>query len=173
MNDAEQSELRARNNALRDQVDSMLSAFDEQRRELTEAQGQLAAATGEAWSSDNLVRVVCNVAGIPLEVQLDEGAFKRSTPQKLGRSIAEAAQAAAAIAARKSAELFAPVNNLADEIPDLSDLIPGAPSIKDLVASLIPDAATQPPAQPDPPHFDDEDEDDYYRNRSYLEDRRR
>ena len=162
-------ELRARNDILREQVDSMLAAFDQQRRELADAQSRLTSTTGEAWSSDNLVRVVSNVAGVPLEVHLAPEAFKRSTPEKLGRSIAEAAQAAARTAAEKSRQALAPIEEIAGTLPDLSDLVPGAPGIKDLVRSMLPEPAARPPSATPP---SDEDDEQYYRNRSYLEDRR-
>ncbi|WP_228002519.1 YbaB/EbfC family nucleoid-associated protein [Nocardia australiensis] len=173
MNGIAQNDPQPHINALREQVDSMLSAFEQQRSGLADAQARIAAVTGEAWSEDNLVRVVCNVAGIPLEVHVEAAAFKRSTPEKLGRSIAEAAQAAAQAAAEKSQSVFGPIGDIANDMPDLSDLIPGAPSIKDLVASMLPTPTGQ-RNSPDPDRSppSDEDEDMYYRNRSYLENRR-
>ncbi|WP_433524283.1 YbaB/EbfC family nucleoid-associated protein [Nocardia pseudovaccinii] len=164
---SEQNALRARNDALRDQVDSLMEIFERQRRELADVQSRLAATTGEAWSSDNLVRVVANISGIPLEVHLTPEAFKRSTPEKLGHSITEAAQAAAAAAATQSQQAFAPIQALAGDIPDLPDLVPGAPSINDLLQPSRPESTSQPAAPPP----DSDDEDDYYRSRSYLRDR--
>ncbi|MBB5911547.1 DNA-binding protein YbaB [Nocardia transvalensis] len=158
---------RARNDALRAQVDSMLETFEQQQREVADVRSRLAATTAEAWSSDNLVRVVSNVSGVPIEVHLEPEAFKRSTPEKLGRSMAEAAQAAARAAAELSEQAVAPIQNLAGELPDLSDLVPGAPSIKDLMRSMLPEPAEEPQAPPPP--LDDEDEDEFYRNRTYLD----
>ncbi|BCK54428.1 YbaB/EbfC family nucleoid-associated protein [Nocardia wallacei] len=169
MTDSEREAMRARNEELRIQVDSMLETYEQQRRELADLHSRLASTTGEAWSSDNLVRVVSNVSGVPLEVHLVPEAFKRSTPEKLGRSMAEAAQAAARAATEQSQQAVAPIEELAGELPDLSDIVPGAPSIKDLVRSLLPEPT--PDAQAPPP-LDEEEEDDYYRNRSYLDDRR-
>ncbi|ATL65164.1 YbaB/EbfC family nucleoid-associated protein [Nocardia terpenica] len=159
--------LRAGNEALRDQVDSLLETFEEQRRQLAEVHQRLAATTVEAWSSDNLVRVVSNIAGVPLEVHLVPEAFKRSTPEKLGRSITEAVEAAARSAAVQSQQAFAPIQELAGAIPDFSDIVPGAPSIKDLIGTRRP----EPPRAPSPAFLDDEDEDEYYRNRGYLQER--
>ncbi|GAB2709055.1 YbaB/EbfC family nucleoid-associated protein [Nocardia thraciensis] len=168
MSNSEQEADRARNAELRDQVDSMLVTFEQERRELSEVQARLAATTGEAWSSDNLVRVVSNVSGIPIEVHLTPESFKRSTPERLGRSVAEAAQAAARAAADRSEQATAHLQAAADRLPDLPDIVPGAPSIKDVMRSLVPEPAEAPP----PPPIDDEEEDDYYRSRSYLDDRR-
>ncbi|WP_280266664.1 YbaB/EbfC family nucleoid-associated protein [Nocardia wallacei] len=169
MSNSEQDAARARNAELRDQIDSMLVTYEQERRELAEVQARLAATTAEAWSSDNLVRVVSNVSGIPLEVHLTPESFKRSTPERLGRSIAEAAQAAARAAAELSEQAIAPLQGLADQLPDLPDIVPGAPSLKDLRHSMVPEPTE---STPPPPPMDDEEEDDYYRNRSYLDDRR-
>ncbi|MDN2501463.1 YbaB/EbfC family DNA-binding protein [Nocardia nova] len=171
MADAEQEAARARNEALRLEVDSLLATFEQQKRELADVQERLAATTAEAWSADNLVRVVANVAGVVVEVHLEPEAFKRSTPEKLGRSMAEAAQAAARRAGELSQQALAPIQEVAGDVPDLSDILPGAPSIKDLMNTLLPDPAESAPAQrgsSEPGAFDDEDEDDYYRNRGYL-----
>ncbi|WP_280234879.1 YbaB/EbfC family nucleoid-associated protein [Nocardia cyriacigeorgica] len=173
MNDDREA-MRSRNDALRTQVGDMLETFERQRHELAAAQQRIANAQVTAWSSDNLVRVTSNAAGIPLEVHIEPDAFKRTNPERLGRSITEAVQAAAREGVQVSQQAFAPIEAAADELPDLPDLVPGAPSIRDLVDKLIPeppaaqDAAPQAAAQAP---LDDEDEDDYYRNRSYLEGR--
>ncbi|MEV6274071.1 YbaB/EbfC family nucleoid-associated protein [Nocardia sp. NPDC051832] len=158
--------LRARNDALRGEVDSLLATFEQQQREFAAAQARLATATVTAWSTDKLIRVTANSAGVPIEVHVDPEAFKRTTPEKLGGSITEATQAAAKLAGEEAQRAFGSVEQLGTDIPDLSDLVPGAPSIKDLVRQLLPDpeAAPAAPAEPHP-----EDEDEYYRNRTYLE----
>ncbi|CAM4390269.1 YbaB/EbfC family nucleoid-associated protein [Nocardia ninae] len=172
MEDSGREAMRARNDSLRDQVDSLLETFDQQRRNLAEAQATLATATVTARSSDNLIRVVSNAAGVPVEVHVEPDAFKRSTPEKLGRSITEAVQSAARQALEATQQAVAPIEAAADGIPDLSDLIPGAPNIRQLVRSMFPEPLTQEvttAAEPMP--LDEEAEDEYYRNRSYLQDR--
>lgn len=140
-----------RNDALRDQVDSLLEIFERQRSELADVQSRLGEITGEAWSSDNLVRVTANVAGVPMRVHLVPEAFKRSTPEKLAHSMAEAAQAAARAANAQSQQAFASVTAVAGDIPDLPDLVPGAPSIKELLATPSLDPAGE--SQAPPPSF--------------------
>lgn len=164
MSKVEREEQLARNAALRGEVDSLLETYEQQRHELAAAQAELATATVTAWSSDNLVRVTSNAAGVPLEVHLEAEAFKRSTPDKLGRSITEAVQSAASQANEMSMRAVAPVQELADGIPDLPELIPGAPSIREMVRSLFPEPPT---SEPEP--MDSEAEDEFYRNRSYLD----
>lgn len=139
------------NGALRDQVDSLLEIFEQQRSELAEVQGRLAEMTGEAWSSDSLVRVTANVAGVPTHVHLAPEAFKRSTPEKLARSMTEAAQAAARAASARSQQAFASITDVAGEIPDLPDLVPGAPSIKELFTPPPLDPPGLPPNSPPSP----------------------
>ncbi|WP_433663013.1 YbaB/EbfC family nucleoid-associated protein [Nocardia sp. CA-128927] len=168
MDDERREAARVRNDELRGQVDSLLETFEQQRRDLAEAQSTLASTTVTAWSSDNLIRVVSNAAGVPVEVHVEPEAFKRSSPEKLGRSITEAVQAAARQAVDATQQAIAPMEDVTAGLPDLSDLVPGAPSIRDLVRTMFPEPPT-PEAAPLPP--DDETEDEYYRNRSYLQDR--
>ncbi|NQE68263.1 hypothetical protein NG2371_02719 [Nocardia gamkensis] len=157
-----------RNEALRDQVDSLLEIFEQQRNDLAEAQSTLATTTVTAWSSNNLIRVLSNAAGVPVEVHVEPDAFKRSTPEKLGHSITEAVQAAARLALEATQQAVAPLEASAGGIPDLSDLVPGAPSIRDLVRTMFPEPPT---AADEPASLDEESEDQYYRDRSYLRDR--
>ncbi|MFE3442410.1 YbaB/EbfC family nucleoid-associated protein [Nocardia sp. NPDC059180] len=175
MNDDREA-MRSRNDALRAQVGDMLETFERQRQDLAAAQQRIATAQVTAWSSDNLVRVTSNAAGIPLDVHIEPEAFKRSNPERLGRSITEAVQAAAREGVQVSQQAFAPIEAAADGMPDLPDLVPGAPSIRDLVDKLIPEPPAMQDTTPPPPSasqapLDDDDEDEYYRNRSYLEGR--
>ncbi|MBF6300262.1 YbaB/EbfC family nucleoid-associated protein [Nocardia amamiensis] len=168
MQDSGRDATQPSTDALRDQVDSLREVFEQQRRDLAEAQSTLASTTVTAWSSNNLIRVVSNAAGVPVEVHVDPEAFKRSTPEKLGQSITEAVQAAARLAVEATQQAVAPLEASAGEIPDLSDLVPGAPSIRDLVRTMFPEPSA---AQDETAPLDEESEDEYYRNRSYLRDR--
>ncbi|WP_225729091.1 MULTISPECIES: YbaB/EbfC family nucleoid-associated protein [unclassified Nocardia] len=152
----------ARNEVLGDRIEVLLAQFEQQRREIAEARARVAAMTAEAWSPDRLVRVVCDASGVPKEVHLVPEAFKRSTPEKLGRAMARAARAAAALAEERSRAAFAASMDIADAAPDLPDLVPGAPGIKELFQEMLPDSS-QPQAI---------DEDEYYRTGSYLRDGR-
>lgn len=170
MADSERAAQLARNEALRGEIDDLMEVFEQQRRELAETSARLAAATVTAWSSDNLVRVTSNSAGVPVEVHIEPDAFKRSTPQKLAAAMTEATQAAARLASEEAQRAFGAFEQVGANIPDLPDLVPGAPSIKDLMNSLFPEPASV-EATVQPAGMDDEDEDEYYRNRGYLEGR--
>ncbi|WP_067646840.1 YbaB/EbfC family nucleoid-associated protein [Nocardia harenae] len=146
---------RAGNDALRAQVESMLESYEQQRSALVAAQ-QHALEPVTVWSPDNLVRVTATVAGV-VEVHLEPEAFKRSTPASLGPVITAALREAASRAAAQQAEALAPFTEL--PLPDLPDLVPGAPSTADVLAQLSRTA-------PDPAPIEDEDE--YFRNQGYL-----
>lgn len=161
---SERDEMRVRNDLLRVEIDALLETFAQQRDHLGEVRSQLASTTVTAWSADNLVRVDSNAAGIPVDVHLEPAAFKRSTPDKLARSVLEAVQAAARQAGEATRQAIAPLEAMAAEVPDLPTLIPGAPSVRELFANLSSHPAADPPEAAAEPV----DEDEYYRNRLYL-----
>jgi DNA-binding protein YbaB len=145
-------ELEARNAALRGQVDSMLANLERQTAELKQAQAEAMAKVGRATSQDGLVEVTVNAGGIVTGVTFAPAAFERSTPEKLGQSVVTTIQRAA-LAAREQADAVLAPNP--EGIPDLPDLFPRKPSIKD-------HNPTPPPnVQPAPQHNDDEPPDSF------------
>ncbi|WP_316573531.1 hypothetical protein [Nocardia canadensis] len=88
MNEDWSAPARAANDALRAQIDAMLDSFTADKSALLDAQARATEAVS-AWSADNLVRVTGTIAGVS-EVHIEPDAFKRSTPDSLGRSITEA-----------------------------------------------------------------------------------
>ncbi|KAF0848203.1 YbaB/EbfC family nucleoid-associated protein [Nocardia caishijiensis] len=166
MNDEWSAPTRAENNALRAQIDSMLEMFESEKSALLGMQSR-AAELVSVWSEDGLVRASGNIAGVS-EVHIEPDAFKRSTPESLGRSVTEALTELSRQTARTQEDALSPISA---SMPDLSDLVPGAPSLKDLMAELAP----PPPPTPEPvveaPRGlidDEDDEDGYFRNRTYL-----
>ncbi|WP_446221745.1 YbaB/EbfC family nucleoid-associated protein [Nocardia sp. IBHARD005] len=158
---------RTENDALRAQIDSMLDTFNAEKSALIDAQAQ-AAALVSVWSEDGLVRASGTIAGVS-EVHIAADAFKRATTESLGRSVTEAITELSRQTSQTQQHALGP---LTASMPELSDLIPGAPSIKDLIAELTP----PPPPPPEPVveapgrlvDDSDDDEGDYFRNRSYL-----
>ncbi|MEV6658796.1 YbaB/EbfC family DNA-binding protein [Nocardia fluminea] len=167
MNDDWSAPTRASNDALRAQIDSMLDTFNAEKSALLDAQSQ-AAALASVWSEDGLVRASGTIVGVS-EVHIVADAFKRATPESLGRSVTEAITALSRQTSQIQQQALAPFSA---SMPDLSELIPGAPSMKDLIAGLTP----PPPPTPEPVaetpeglvDDSDDDEGDYFRNRSYL-----
>lgn len=126
----------------------MLSALERQQQHMLDASERVSTISARSWSADGLVRVTVNAAGIPTEVHLDPESFKRSRPDRLGVSMAQAAQAAARQAALLVQEAIAPIQQIAGQLPDLPDLVPGAPSLRELLNPLQPQAET-PESMPD------------------------
>lgn len=158
------AQLEARNAAMRQQVDSLLDGLNRQTAALHTAQAQAAEVTGRATSADGLVTVTVNASGIVTDVEFAPSAFTRSTPDKLARSVVAVTQEAAAIAQQSVEAALAPVRA---NTPDLPDVFPGAPAIKDLLPKPTPQTQTQtqPKRQtrPQPPPDDDD-----FSNRSVL-----
>ncbi|MCC3315710.1 YbaB/EbfC family nucleoid-associated protein [Nocardia africana] len=154
-------QLRARTDALQVQVDSMLESYEHQLRDIATARDTLAATTAEGWSSDNLIRVTSNSAGIPIGVWVDPAAFKRTTPEKLGAAITEAAQAAARAAKSEVGAAMAPIlaeekrfhitNPLGEDL-DLERVVGG-------ILPPPPQPAADPEPAAEPPRVADDDED--------------
>ncbi|QFU86075.1 YbaB/EbfC family nucleoid-associated protein [Amycolatopsis sp. YIM 10] len=131
----EQDQLDARNTALRDQVEDMLAGLRKQTGELKAAQAQAANATGEAKSPDGQVAVTVNATGVVTGVRFAQSAFIRNTPDHLGQLVVQTIQAAAANARMKSEAALAPVRQ---NLPDLPDFFPDAPSLTALNAPAPP-----------------------------------
>ncbi|MFC6013772.1 YbaB/EbfC family DNA-binding protein [Nocardia lasii] len=166
MNDDQSAPTRASNAALRAQIDALLDTFDAEKSALLDA-GDRATALVGVWSADGLVRASGTVVGVS-EVHIAEDAFKRTTPEALGRSVTEALTELTRRTAEAQHQALAP---LSASMPDLPDLIPGAPSMKDLIAQVspppppLPEPVTEAPTSLVDP---DDEEGDYFRNRSYL-----
>jgi len=135
-------ELEARNAALRGQVDTMLANLERQTAELKQAQAEAMAKVGRATSQDGLVEVTVNAGGIVTGVTFAPAAFERSTPEKLGQSVVATIQRAASAAREQVDAVLAPYQ---ENVPDLPDLFPGMPSLKDLIPTPPP---VVPPAAP-------------------------
>ncbi|MBF6172120.1 YbaB/EbfC family nucleoid-associated protein [Nocardia blacklockiae] len=123
----EQDALRSANYGMRNQVDRMLDLLAEQQSRVAEVRQQIEAARHSAKSADGSVEVTVDSSGVLVEVQIADAAL-RGTAEQLGRSVAEAGRAAARQAQEQTRQLLAP---FAEEMPDLPDLVPGAPSLRE------------------------------------------
>ena len=123
-------QMEARNAAMRQQVNSLLADLNRQSAALQKAQMQAAEVTSRATSADGLVTVTVNAVGIVTDMQFAPSAFDRSTPDKLARSVVAVTQQAASAAQRQVEDALALVRG---ELLDLPAVVPGAPSLKDLL----------------------------------------
>ncbi|WP_157172385.1 YbaB/EbfC family nucleoid-associated protein [Nocardia pneumoniae] len=118
-------------NEMKSRVNSLLDGLDRLRADLPGVCERLTASRSSAWSSDHLVEVTVDVYGVVVAVQLAANACGTSTPERLARSMTEAARAAAASAREQLAEIVAPLSEAYD-LPDLPDLFPGASSLREI-----------------------------------------
>ncbi|WP_225731250.1 MULTISPECIES: YbaB/EbfC family nucleoid-associated protein [unclassified Nocardia] len=161
MNSSEYDQLRARTDALQGQVDTMLDAYQRQIRDIADARDNLAVVRVDGWSADNLIRVTANSAGVPVEVWVDPAAFKRTTPEKLGPSIAEAAQNAARAAKARVAAELAPITEIGAQFEGIDGVVGHLPDFDAVVGDILPPPpAAEPPApaaaKPKPVDQDDD-----------------
>ncbi|MFQ6394932.1 YbaB/EbfC family nucleoid-associated protein [Nocardia sp. KC 131] len=126
----EREGLRSANFGMRNQVDHILDTLAEQRARLCEVQQQLDTVRCTATSTDGLVEVTVDSAGALTDVRFTQDAL-RSTVEQLGRSVTEAGRAAVRRAHEQTKEIIAPVAAVADAMPDLADLVTGAPSLRE------------------------------------------
>ncbi|WP_406231570.1 YbaB/EbfC family nucleoid-associated protein [Nocardia sp. NBC_01009] len=127
--------LRSVNNGLRNQVNDILDAYEQHQARVVEAYRQLETIRVQATSPDQLVVVTVDAQGVLSDVQLTMAAM-RTTPEQLGRSITEATQAAARAAQERAEALIAETSAAADDMPDLPDIVPDAPSLSDIRAAF-------------------------------------
>ncbi|MFE7798462.1 YbaB/EbfC family nucleoid-associated protein [Nocardia sp. NPDC057440] len=130
MDQWERDGLRSTNSGIRNQVERILDTLTEQQAQLARAYEQLAAVRASASSADGLVTVTVDGAGVLTDVWFAQQAF-RSTRETLGRSVTEATREAARLANIQNEAITAPLAAGADAMPDLPDLLPGAPSLRD------------------------------------------
>ncbi|MFJ1461483.1 YbaB/EbfC family nucleoid-associated protein [Nocardia wallacei] len=137
------------NNEMKKLVDSLLDGLDQQSADLPGVCERLSESRTSAWSSDKLVEVTVDAYGIVVDVQLTAHAFQAGPPARLARSITEAARAAAEAAQHRRAEILAPITDTAGALPDLPDLFPGAPSLREVREIVSAAARTAPDVRRD------------------------
>jgi DNA-binding protein YbaB len=150
------AELEARNAAMREQVDSLMSELHRKTAELRETQAKAMAITATAVSKDGRVKASVDSSGALTSLEFSPNAFERTTPDKLARVATETVIAAIAKSRTELNEVLAP----AQEGPsiDLSEMLPGVPSLADLIPKPPPvptaSSSSPPPRRP----VDDDDE---------------
>lgn len=123
---------------LRDRIEQLREAYDRQQEKVGEIQARLAELRIRAESSDGLVSVTVDAAGIVTAADVTAKAM-RSTPARVQSAFVEAAQAAARTAQEHSAAMIAPLEDEVNDLPDLSELVPGMPDLHEMRATLLGD----------------------------------
>ncbi|WP_459548100.1 YbaB/EbfC family nucleoid-associated protein [Nocardia sp. X0981] len=130
MDDWESAGLRSANYGMRRQLDTVLDTLNEQQRLLGEVRAELAAARVVGRSPDGAVQVTVDASGVLQDVRFSAEAL-RGTPEELSRSVQEANAEAVRCAREQTRALLAPITEAAGISPDLPDLVPGAPSLRE------------------------------------------
>ncbi|MFI5780499.1 YbaB/EbfC family nucleoid-associated protein [Nocardia sp. NPDC051570] len=136
MENRERDEIRSANAGLHSALDALHTAYEQELEQLSAISQKLAEMKVRATSPTNLARVTVNSTGLVLEVSIAEDAYRRSTPTQLTEELNTTIRGAVEAAAKARKELLAPVQSVADGIADLSETIPGAPSLRQVEHQL-------------------------------------
>ncbi|MEV5840089.1 YbaB/EbfC family nucleoid-associated protein [Nocardia sp. NPDC052112] len=131
MERSHQEDLHSAGYGLRNQVDHLLDAYEQQQTRLDEVQRQLETLRVPVSSPDRMVEVVVDAQGVLADVALTAAALRRPLDE-LGRSITETAQAAAQSARQQVQTLLATVTSEFDGATALSDIVEHATDVGDI-----------------------------------------
>ncbi|WP_409489556.1 YbaB/EbfC family nucleoid-associated protein [Amycolatopsis sp. cmx-11-12] len=147
--------LEARNAAMKDQVDTLLEQFERQTAQLRDAQDAASQLAATVVSQDGLVRATIDSTGTLSKLEIQPNAFERTTPAQLANTVLSLVRQGSLQVKQQVAELMAPIT---EGLPDLSDLIEGAPSLHGLMPA-IPDFLAEEEEPPAPVKSDADFED--------------
>jgi DNA-binding protein YbaB len=126
--DGASSEKAARNAALRNQIDDMLSDLRKRTADIEEKQAEAAQRSFEVSSDDGVITVRVDATGTVQEVRLSDKAFQRTTPDKLAAGITSVLREAAGTAQHQLRSTFAAEADTSN-VPE----VPGMPAIQGLL----------------------------------------
>ena len=115
----------------------LVAQAQEQLANIAAIQRQQAALTATASVADGMVQVSVNARGVD-EYDVED----------LGHDITDAAQQAAATVQRRASALMEPLMEHRAALPSLSEIISGAPDLRDF-ESQVPMRSTAPPNSPE------------------------
>lgn len=124
--------MQARNAEMRSQIDDLMEDFRKRTQEIQERQAEAAGKTHEVTSEDGMVTVEVDANGTLQKLALSPKTFERSSPERLADAITSLIRQASGSAHQYLREQFEPLTR---DAPDLADLVPGAPSLKDLLSA--------------------------------------
>ncbi|MDT7724704.1 MAG: hypothetical protein QOI21_1280 [Actinomycetota bacterium] len=129
----DRARLEARNAAMKDQVDSLLEKFEKQTAQLRDAQAAAATASATLTSKDGLVRATIDSTGSLAALEFVPSAFERTTPAALANTVLGLVRNGTLQVKQQVADLMSPIT---EDLPNLSDLIEGAPSLQGLLPKI-------------------------------------
>lgn len=125
------------NDAARHELINALALVQEQFTELAAVEEERAVLSATATQAGGTVTVTVNADGVVTHVAVGESYLEDHDLADLGSHITAAAQEAARDVEQKVAELLAPLARRREEMPSLSDIVDGAPDIRDLLSSVV------------------------------------
>jgi DNA-binding protein YbaB len=126
------------NDAARHELEEALELVQEHLANLAIVEKKRAALSATATAADGTVVVTVDARGVVSQTSVDESYLDEYELADLGDFVTAAAKEAAGEVGRQSAELLAPLADRRARFPSLSDIVEGAPDIRDLVSHLNP-----------------------------------
>jgi DNA-binding protein YbaB len=136
MDQQERHEIRSANDHLKDVLAEVQGEFDQEMAEFGEVNRKLSEMKVHATSPNNLARVTVDSTGVVVNVEIAEDAYRRSTPKQLSQDLNATIRGAVEAVSEARAQITAPLKALVDKMPDLDEVVPGAPSLRDVRAQL-------------------------------------
>jgi DNA-binding protein YbaB len=125
------------NDARRHQFTEVLALAQEQMAEIAAVQRKQAQLTATGVAADGLVEVTVNAHGQLVKTVIDESYLDDYEFEELADHITEAAHAAARDAGQRVAEMMVPISERRKRFPGLSEIVDGAPDLRDLAPSWL------------------------------------
>ncbi|OXM43023.1 hypothetical protein CFP75_40490 [Amycolatopsis alba DSM 44262] len=139
---------------MKDQVDTLLEQFERQTAQLRDAQEAASQTSATVVSQDGLVRATIDATGTLAKLEIQPNAFERTNPAQLANTVLTLVRQGSLQVKQQVADLMAPIT---EGLPDLSDLIEGAPSLRGLMPAIPDFLAEEEPAAPSKSDDDFED----------------
>lgn len=125
------------NDAARHELIDALALVQEQFADLAVVEQERATSSSSATSAGGTVTVTVDCDGVVIDTQVSENYLDDHDLADLGQHITDAAQAAARDIEQKVAELLAPLARRREQMPSLSDIVEGAPDIRELLSTRL------------------------------------
>ncbi|WP_260993721.1 YbaB/EbfC family nucleoid-associated protein [Mycobacterium deserti] len=115
----------------------VLALVQEQMADIAAVQRKQAELTASAAVADGMVEVTVSAHGHVIATEIDESYLDEYELQELGDHITAAAQQAARTVADRAAEMMAPIADRRRFLPGLSEIVEGAPDLRDLAPQAL------------------------------------
>ena len=127
-----------------------MGLLSEQMADISAMQKKQAELRANGAAADDMVKVTVNAQGHLVKIEIDESYLDEHEFDELCDHITEAAKAAVQSAAGLMDDLMTTINKRRRAFPDLSDIVDGAPDLRNLVErGLQSDTAPSPRTETD------------------------